>query len=70
MIMSKTQFINQDSTGTEDIRQDHINAIRNRLKIKREEYCKTLSNKKVLGPGAIHDYLEREYHVCTSKTTI
>lgn len=70
MIMSKTQFINQDSTGTEDIRQDHIKAIRNRLKIKREEYCKTLSNKKVLGPGAIHDYLEREYHVCTSKTTI
>ena len=55
---------------TTDIRQKHINAIRQRLKQKREEYCKTRSDKNILGPGAIHNYLKENYHVYTSQTTI
>lgn len=48
----------KNNSQTTDIRQKHINAIRQRLKQKREEYCKTRSDKNILGPGAIHNYLK------------
>lgn len=60
----------KNNSQTTDIRQKHINAIRQRLKQKREEYCKTRSDKNILGPGAIHNYLKENYHVYTSQTTI
>ena len=53
----------KNNSQTTDIRQKHINAIRQRLKQKREEYCKTRSDKNILGPGAIHNYLKENYHV-------
>ena len=50
----------KNNSQTTDIRQKHINAIRQRLKQKREEYCKTRSDKNILGPGAIHNYLKKK----------
>ena len=38
----------KNNSQTTDIRQKHINAIRQRLKQKREEYCKTRSDKNIL----------------------
>lgn len=52
----------KNNSQTTDIRQKHINAIRQRLKQKREEYCKTRSDKNILGPGAIHNYLKEIYY--------
>lgn len=48
----------KNNSQTTDIRQKHINAIRQRLKQKREEYCKTRSDKNILGPGAIHNFMK------------
>lgn len=62
--------LEKNNFQTADIRQEHVNVIRQRLKLKREEYCKTHSSKNVLGPGAIHNYLKENYHVYTSQTTI
>ena len=53
----------KNNSQTTDIRQKHINAIRQRLKQKREEYCKTRSDKNILGPGAIHNYLKENYNI-------
>ena len=53
----------KNNSQTTDIRQKHINAIRQRLKQKREEYCKTRSDKNILGPGAIHNYLKEIIYV-------
>ena len=55
----------KNNSQTTDIRLKHINAIRQRLKQKREEYCQTRTDKNILGPGAIHNYLKENYNVYT-----
>ena len=51
-----------------DIRLDHVTAIRNRLKKKKDEFCQN-TNKKALGPDAIHNYLQNA-GIPVSRTTI
>lgn len=51
-----------------DIRLDHVTAIRNRLKNKKDEFCQH-TNKKALGPDAIHNYLQNA-GIPVSRTTI
>ena len=51
-----------------DIRLDHVTAIRNRLKNKKDEFCQH-THKKALGPDAIHNYLQNA-GIPVSRTTI
>jgi DNA-binding Xre family transcriptional regulator len=59
---------NNNSNNSKDIRLEHVTAIRERLKEKKQEYC-IHTNKKSLGPDAIRNYLQNAgIHI--SRTTI